>query len=30
VKGVLPEAEAHGHGSSHPESFSPEYVEDED
>jgi molybdopterin-containing oxidoreductase family membrane subunit len=26
VKGVLPEAEAHGHDTSHPESFSPEYV----
>ena len=30
VKGVLPEAEVHGHASSHPESFSPEYVEDKD
>jgi len=26
VKGVLPEAEPHGHDSSHPESFSPEFV----
>ena len=28
IKGVLPEAEPHGHDASHPESLSPEYVDD--